>query len=73
MQLKKENFIKIINKRPIVIWGARIDPSMEGKIRVMTIITGVTSPYILGKIDRSQMAAEEADSMSHELGIDMLK
>ena len=57
----------------LVIWGARIDPSMEGKIRVMTIITGVTSPYILGKIDRNQMAAEEADSMSHELGIDMLK
>ncbi|MDP7282582.1 MAG: cell division protein FtsZ [Candidatus Undinarchaeales archaeon] len=32
-----------------VIWGARIDPQMEGKIRVMTIITGVKSPNIMGK------------------------
>jgi len=32
-----------------VIWGARIDPQMENKIRVMTIITGVKSPNILGK------------------------
>lgn len=31
-----------------VIWGARIDPSMEGCIRVMAIITGVKSPNILG-------------------------
>ena len=32
-----------------VIWGARIDPEMEGCIRVMAIITGVKSPNILGK------------------------
>lgn len=32
-----------------VIWGARVDPSMEGKMRVMTIITGVKSPQILGR------------------------
>jgi len=32
-----------------VIWGARIDPEMDNKIRVMTIITGVKSPNILGK------------------------
>src|SRR3989338_4459109 len=34
-----------------VIWGARINPSMKGKICVMTIVTGVTSPWICGKID----------------------
>jgi len=32
-----------------VIWGARVDPNMENKIRVMTIITGIKSPHILGK------------------------
>ncbi|MFH0798269.1 MAG: cell division protein FtsZ [Candidatus Woesearchaeota archaeon] len=32
-----------------VIWGSRIDPTLKGKIRVMAIITGVTSPQILGK------------------------
>src|SRR3990167_7530875 len=32
-----------------VIWGARISGDMKGKLRVMTIITGVNSPYIMGK------------------------
>ncbi|MCD6557920.1 MAG: cell division protein FtsZ [Candidatus Aenigmarchaeota archaeon] len=31
-----------------VIWGARILPEYENKIQVITIITGVKSPYILG-------------------------
>ncbi len=57
----------------LVIWGARIDPNMEGKISVMTIITGVKSPYILGKVDRIQQQAEKAQQISEELGIDMLK
>ncbi len=32
-----------------VIWGARIEQNMKSKLRVMTIITGVNSPYVLGK------------------------
>jgi cell division protein FtsZ len=32
-----------------VIWGSRINPELKGKIRVMTIITGVKSPQVLGK------------------------
>ncbi|MEM3526224.1 MAG: cell division protein FtsZ [Candidatus Jordarchaeaceae archaeon] len=31
-----------------VIWGARKDPRMEGMIRVILILTGVTSPQLLG-------------------------
>lgn len=56
-----------------VIWGARIEPGMEGKLRVMTIVTGVKSPYILGKVDRVQQQVESAERMRHDLGIDMLK
>lgn len=33
----------------LVMWGARIVPEFSGKIQVITIITGVKSPYILGK------------------------
>lgn len=33
-----------------VIWGSRVNPSMGGKIRVITIVTGVKSPYILGPV-----------------------
>lgn len=48
-----------------VIWGARINPDFKGKLRVITIITGVKSPYILGPV-----AKEEArKDFSQELGI----
>lgn len=54
-----------------VIWGARIDNAMKGKLRVMTIITGVNSPYILGRSDIRKPSAS-ALAVSEELGIDML-
>ena len=52
-----------------VIWGARVSESMKGKIAVMTIITGVNSPWILGKADRKTRVLE-ARRISDELGID---
>jgi len=54
-----------------VIWGARIDPRLDGRLRVMTIVTGVSSPYILGKADMRQ-ATQNAVEVSEELGIDMV-
>lgn len=54
-----------------VIWGARISDNMKGKLRIMTIITGVNSPYILGRVDHRQ-ANREAVRVSEELGIDMI-
>jgi len=62
-----------LDEDALVIWGASVDPSMDGKLRVMTIVTGVKSPYILGKIDRAQAKAEETAHMRNMLGIDMLK
>jgi len=55
-----------------VIIGARINKEFTGKVRVITIMTGVKSPYILGK---SSFSAEEAlgSSMSQELGIEVFK
>ena len=54
-----------------VIWGARIDPSMNGKMRIMTIITGVNSPYILGRAEKNSFSKQQT-RMSDELGIDMI-
>ena len=62
-----------LDEDALVIWGARVTPEMNGKLRVMTIVTGVKSPYILGQIDRAQQSADKAKTMGHELGIDMLK
>jgi len=52
-----------------VIWGARISPEHKGKIKVITIITGVKSPYLLGRQD--QQAQPEKRDFSKELGIRM--
>src|SRR3990167_7936192 len=54
-----------------VIWGARVSDDMKGKITVMTIITGVNSPWILGKVDHKR-SEQRARSLSRELGIELV-
>jgi cell division protein FtsZ len=54
-----------------VIWGARINENLNGRLRVMTIITGVNSPYILGRTDHKKIVSK-ASQMSQELGIDVV-
>ncbi|MDD5177851.1 MAG: cell division protein FtsZ [Candidatus Nanoarchaeia archaeon] len=54
-----------------VIWGARISKEMKGRLRVMTIITGVNSPYILGKSVKGK-SSSKAKHLSNELGIDLV-
>jgi len=48
-----------------VIWGARVSEEMKGKLCIMIIITGVNSPWILGK----KKEAEVTKQMSDDLGI----
>ena len=55
-----------------VIWGARVSDDMKGKLTVMTIITGVKSPWILGKTDYSRPSAQ-AQQISDELGIEIIR
>ena len=55
-----------------VIWGARVSEDMKGKISVMTIITGVKSPWVLGKVDHSR-PSKAAVEVSEELGIELVK
>jgi len=37
---------KVPNTRRI-IWGAKVDEAMAGKVKVMSVLTGVTSPYMI--------------------------
>ena len=55
-----------------VIWGARVSDEMKGKLTVMTIVTGVKSPWILGKIDYKKPSREEVH-LSDELGIEIVR
>jgi len=54
------------------IWGARVTDDMKGKLTVMTIMTGVQSPYVVGKATPKQERLRE-ESMSDELGIRIVK
>jgi cell division protein FtsZ len=60
-----------------VIWGARVNENMKGKITVMTIVTGVKSPWILGKAQQKEKAAARAaapvEVMDDELGIEIVQ
>ncbi len=55
-----------------VIWGARIAENMKGKITVMTIITGVSSPWILGNAKSDQRRAPARTVMDSDLGIEIV-
>ena len=37
-----------LDSKADVIWGARINPDFEGKVRVMCVMTGIHSPNVLG-------------------------
>ena len=54
-----------------VIWGARVLDAMKGKVAIMTIITGVNSPWILGKMDVKRQKAR-AQAFTKELGIELV-
>ena len=55
------------------IWGARVDENMKNQVRVMAIITGVQSPYVLGRtLNTVAQTAERSRTMSRELGIDVV-
>ena len=51
-----------------MIWGARVNDDMKGKISVMTIITGVSSPWIVGKKTEKELIKEKS-KLSGELGL----
>ena len=60
-----------------VMWGARVVPEFEGKIQVITVITGVKSPYIIGKGQQTQRASNQSTSghsktKTNDLGIEVL-
>jgi cell division protein FtsZ len=54
-----------------VIWGARVSEESKGRICVMTIITGVNSPWIIGKQTKKAAVAQKS-RMEKELGIEII-
>lgn len=54
-----------------VIWGARVSEDMKGRICVMTIITGVNSPWILGA-EQEKAKKQESSKLGKELDIEFI-
>ena len=53
-----------------VIIGARIDKNFAGRVRVITIMTGVKSPYVLGK-EMHEQSMPQSKEIS-DLGIEVI-
>lgn len=49
-----------------IIWGAAVDPALQGKMRIMLVVTGVKSKQILGK-------EESAKRARMEMGVEFLR
>lgn len=47
-----------LDKNAMVIWGARVDPSLGETLRVMLLVTGVKSPQVLGPVENRFMASQ---------------
>jgi cell division protein FtsZ len=60
-----------LNSEAQVIIGARINKDFVGKVRVITIMTGVSSPYVLGK--SMEEHALPASREISDLGIEILR
>ncbi|MFH0832369.1 MAG: cell division protein FtsZ [Candidatus Aenigmatarchaeota archaeon] len=74
MKLDEINLIgeviqKQLNPEAQVIWGARVLPEYKGKIQVITIITGIKSPYIMGPAQKG----EKTTKFKKDFGIDFVK
>ncbi|PIN79396.1 cell division protein FtsZ [Candidatus Woesearchaeota archaeon CG10_big_fil_rev_8_21_14_0_10_34_8] len=55
------------------IWGTRVTDDMKGKLTVMTIMTGVKSPWILGKEQQRSRMPKEVPEFNDELGIEIVQ
>ena len=53
-----------------IIWGAQILDDLENTIRVMLIVTGVSSPQIFGA--KSRLPQKKKKEMEDELGIEFV-
>lgn len=55
-----------------IIWGASIDPSLNGLIRVLVVLTGVKSPYMLDSKGELSQLAKVAGARGLDWSIDSI-
>ena len=60
-----------LNRSAQVIWGARVREQLQGKLQVISIITGVKSPYVLGELEEENETEVKGDV--NDLGLEVMK
>lgn len=55
-----------------IIWGASIDPTLKGVIRVLVVLTGVKSPYMLGAKGELSAIAKAAGAKGLDWNLDSI-
>ncbi len=63
---------KRINRDARIIWGANIDPEMGDKIRVLVLLTGVKSPYMISGRNEARNIRKLLGDLGEESGIDVI-
>jgi len=66
-----QSVIQKLDTNAQVIWGARLNDNLQGKVQVISIITGVKSPYVLGPVDENDKDADVQDL--DDLGLRVIK
>ncbi len=56
-----ETVSRNMDPNALVMWGARIMPDFGGKMQVITIVTGVKSPYVVGPAGAAQKEKKRFD------------
>jgi len=59
-----------LDNRAQTIWGARVKEDLQGKLQVISIITGVESPYVLGDIEEEEQTEVTGDV--NDLGLEVM-
>ncbi len=61
-----------ISQSARIIWGASVDPLMNGRIKVLVVLTGVKSPYMLSAEGKSPGAIGRLGRMGLDWEVDKL-
>jgi cell division protein FtsZ len=60
-----------VNPNTRMIWGAAVEPEMKGTVKVMLVVTGVTSKQLVGRSDRT--ALQYSAGRPQPGGLDMVR
>ncbi|MFB6292188.1 MAG: cell division protein FtsZ [Candidatus Nanohaloarchaea archaeon] len=65
-----QNVKEHLDAQAQVIWGARVREDLKGKIQVISIVTGVESPYVLGEVEEQE---SEMTGDVNDLGLEIME